>query len=146
MRQGLVILRWGLQLALAAVFIYAGVVKLHDPATFATEIINYRLWPGLAPYLAVTLPGVEVVVGAALLVPDSTWRSAAAVAAVALLGVFTGAVLAAVVRHIDVRCGCFGEASGPVTWLTVGRDALLLAGAAGVVLLSRATARPTTTT
>src|SRR5450755_4489349 len=91
------VVRVVLQLALAAVFLYAGVVKLYDPATFATEIINYRLWPQLGPWLAVLLPGMEVVVGAALLLPLRAWRSAAALAACGLLAVFTVAVLQAVV-------------------------------------------------
>ncbi len=129
--------RVALQLALAAVFLYAGVVKILDPATFATEIINYRLWPQLGPTLAVLLPGMEITVGAALLLPTRAWRSAAALAACALLAVFTVAVLQAVMRHIDVRCGCFGEASGPVTWMTVGRDVGLLCAAVVLTFLSR---------
>jgi putative oxidoreductase len=57
-----------------------------------------------------------------------------------LLVVFTLAVTQAVVRGINVDCGCFGgAASGPVTGWTIARDVGLLAAAAA---LSWLTPRP----
>jgi len=47
--------------------------------------------------------------------------------------VFTVGASSALARGIDVACGCFGSASGTITWATVVRDLALLA-AAGVVL------------
>lgn len=132
-------LQWLLRLGLGALFIAAGVAKLRDPTTFATEIANYRFLPGLAPYLATALPAVELVLGATLLVGTAAWRRAAALGTAALLVVFTVAVAQVVARGINVDCGCFGGSSGPVTGWTVARDLGLLAAAA---LLFATTAPP----
>ena len=137
---------WALQLALAALLGVAGALKLADPAAFAGEIANYRLLPSLAPYLAVTLPTVEIAIALALLVPAASWRRAAALAAFALLAVFTVAVTQVVVRGLNVSCGCFGGNSGPVTLATVARDLALLAAAAALLALGRPSERSTSLT
>src|SRR5436190_20439748 len=95
-------LTWILRLGLAALFLWAGAAKLADPGGFAVEITNYHLLPSLAPYLAVTLPALELVVGAALLLGTRPWRRAAALCATLLLAVFTVAVAQVVARGINV--------------------------------------------
>jgi hypothetical protein len=127
---------------LGALLLYAGAVKLGDPGAFALEIANYRFFPSLAPYLAVTLPTVEMAVGLGLLVLPAAWRRASALAALLLFGVFTVAVAQVVARGLNVSCGCFGGNSGPVTPLTLARDLVLL-GAAGLLLrISASAPRP----
>ncbi|MGZ3406334.1 MAG: MauE/DoxX family redox-associated membrane protein [Polyangia bacterium] len=126
-------LRWltlAARLALGALFVVAGALKLGDPTAFATEIANYRFLPELAPWLAVTLPAVEIVVGAALIVGPLPWRRAASLAAMGLLVMFTVAIVHVVRAGINVECGCFGGNSGPVTSWTAVRDLVLLAAAA----------------
>jgi uncharacterized membrane protein YphA (DoxX/SURF4 family) len=125
-------LDWLLRLGLGALFIIAALAKLADPGKFAVEIADYRFLPLLAPYLAVMLPGVELVLGVALIVGRRSWRQAAALGMLLLLAVFTVAVTQVVLRGINVDCGCFGGTSGTVTWLTVGRDVILF----GAALLS----------
>lgn len=129
---------WILRFALGALLAYAGAVKLGHPADFATEIANYHLVPSLAPWLAVTLPGIELTLGLALAFAPREWLRSAALAAAGLLAVFTVAVTQVVARGINVSCGCFGGASGPVTVATVGRDLALLAAALALLLLTRA--------
>ncbi|HZS41967.1 MAG TPA: MauE/DoxX family redox-associated membrane protein [Polyangia bacterium] len=129
-------LEWILRFGLGALFVYAGWVKLRDPTAFATEVTNYHFFPSLAPYLAVTLPPAELVAGAGLIVLPREWRRAAALAVALLCAMFTVAVAQAVARHINVDCGCFGGASGPVTGVTVLRDLALLAGAIAIYALS----------
>jgi uncharacterized membrane protein YphA (DoxX/SURF4 family) len=131
------------RLALGALFIVAGALKLGDPAAFATEIGNYRFWPQLAPYLAVTLPAIELVVGAALLVAPTAWRRAAALAAMGLLAMFIVAVVHVLRAGINVDCGCFGQHTGPVSGWTLARDLALLAAALLVYVTSRS--RPAST-
>ncbi len=130
-------LRWLtllLRLVVGALFVAAGALKLGDPTAFATEIANYHFLPALAPWLAVTLPPVELVVGAALVIPwaPGPWRRAAALAAMALLVMFTVAIVHVVRAGINVDCGCFGGNSGPITAWTAARDLALLAAAAVV--------------
>jgi putative oxidoreductase len=116
-----------LRVGLAFVFGYAGVMKLLDPTAFAVEIDHYQFLPSLAPWLAATLPAVEVTLALALLAAPSAWRRAAALGCFALMGMFTVAASAALYRKLDIDCGCFGTGTGPISWLTLVRDAALLA-------------------
>jgi uncharacterized membrane protein YphA (DoxX/SURF4 family) len=118
------------RLAVGLLFVVAGVLKLGDPTAFATEIGNYRFLPELAPWLAVTLPSTEILVGAALIVAPLQWRRAASLAAMGLLVMFTVAIVHVVRAGINVDCGCFGGNTGPVTLWTGVRDLGLLAAAA----------------
>jgi uncharacterized membrane protein YphA (DoxX/SURF4 family) len=125
------------RVALGALFVVAGIAKLREGGAFVEEIANYRLVSTqLAPWLAATLPGVEVACGMALVL--GRWTRAAASIAAALLAVFTAATAQAVARGINLDCGCFGAASsGNVTMLTVLRDAALLAVAGMLALKAR---------
>jgi len=129
-----------LRLALGALLIAAGLLKLRDPTAFAAEIANYQLLPGGAALLAATLPSVEVVVGASLIALPRAWRRGAACAALALFVMFTGAVASAYFRRINIDCGCFGTGGGPIGALTLLRNLALLAAAATVLRLDRAPA------
>lgn len=130
---------WLLRLGLGALFIVAAVGKLRDPATFAIDIANYRFLTSLAPYLAVSLPGVELLLGVALIASPRRWRQAAALGMMLLLLMFTVAVSQVVARGINIECGCFsGEASGPVTALTIVRDLALFLAALAEFWIARA--------
>jgi putative oxidoreductase len=119
-----------LRLGLGGLLTVAGALKLRAPGAFATEIANYQLFPGVAPYMAVTLPVVEIVIGLALIGAPLAWRRGAALGALALLGAFTVAVGAAYFRRINIDCGCFGTGGGPITALTLVRNVALMATAA----------------
>jgi uncharacterized membrane protein YphA (DoxX/SURF4 family) len=125
---------WPLRLLLGGLFVWAGLLKLADPNQFALEIANYRLLPQAAPLLAAAIPSTELLLGLGLLALPERWRRASALGLLFLLLLFTAAVTQAVLRGIDVSCGCFGGRSDTVSWLTVGRDLLLLA-AAGLAAL-----------
>jgi uncharacterized membrane protein YphA (DoxX/SURF4 family) len=131
------LLAWLLRLGLGGLFILAGALKLGDPTQFAIEIGNYRMMQSIAPYLAIVLPTIELVLGLALVIAPRRWRQGAALALVGLLAVFTVAVSQAVGRGINVDCGCFGGQSGPVTALTVVRDLALLAAAGAILWIER---------
>lgn len=98
--------RWGCVLV-GVLWIWAAVVKLADPGGFARQIEGYRLigaWG--AALLSVYLSWLELVLGCALF--SVTYRDAARWLSVGLLMVFSGALASAIVRGIDVNCGCFG--------------------------------------
>ena len=115
------------RLAVGATFCFAAVDKLQNPGAFAAAIHNYRLLPvSLLHGAALLLPMVEAVIGVALIVG---WqRRGAALFAAFLTTVFIAAIATALVRGLDISCGCFhtdgGHAVG--TSLLV-RDFLLLA-------------------
>jgi len=124
------VLGFAARLVVGGLFVVAGALKLGDPTAFATEIANYHFMPELAPWLAVTLPATEIVVGATLVAAPWRWRRAASLAAMGLLVMFTVAIVHVVRAGINVDCGCFGGNSGPVTAWTAVRDLVLLALAA----------------
>jgi putative oxidoreductase len=134
-----------LRLGLGALFVVAGVLKLRDPTAFATDIANYQLLPGLAPYLAAALPLTEVLAGLLLVVGRGAWRLSAAVAIGLMMLAFTGAASSALARGIDISCGCFGGDRGTVDGLTIARDLALLAAVAAVLFLERRRPAPSAT-
>jgi putative oxidoreductase len=97
-------------LAIAGLFIYAGVIKAFDPVQFASDIDNYKIlpWP-ISVALAFYLPWLEILCGLALIV-RLLYRGALSILA-ALIVVFTLATTAAKARGLDITCGCFGHAS-----------------------------------
>jgi putative oxidoreductase len=131
-----------LRLALGGLFIVAGLLKLRDPSTFANEVANYHLVPALAPLLAATLPAIEILSGAVLVIAPSRWRTAAALLIALMMGLFSIAVSQVLARGINISCGCFGGSSGPVTGWTLARDIGLLASAVLLVRLESTEKRP----
>jgi uncharacterized membrane protein YphA (DoxX/SURF4 family) len=136
------LLYWALRLGLGGLFVVTGALKILDPSAFAIEIHNYQLLPALAPLLAASLPAIELAVGVALVLGTRPWVRAGALATFALMVVFTAAVASAVLRGINISCGCFGAGSGPVTLLTVARDVALLAASVAVYRLGAAPPPP----
>jgi putative oxidoreductase len=112
------------RLALGVTFAWAAVTKLPDMRTFAEEVANYQILPsGLVPLATVAFVGLELVAGAALIL--GRWVRAASLLSGALLVAFIVALTQALMRGIDLRCGCFGGAD-LATWGTVVRDVVLL--------------------
>jgi uncharacterized membrane protein YphA (DoxX/SURF4 family) len=111
-------------------FLYAASTKVPDMAKFAEEVANYRLLPGaLVPVTAAAVVGIEIVAGLALVA--GVHARAAAVAISGLLVVFTAGIAQALLRGIDLTCGCFGGEEA-ASWWTVVRDLAMLAPAAAV--------------
>lgn len=113
--------------ALAAVFIYAALGKIIDPAGFAKEIDNYRILPWLpVSLLAATLPWVELGCGALLIV--GRWLRPAALILIALNVVFIFAMASALLRGLSIDCGCFSltEKGSQVGLLRIVEDLVFL--------------------
>ena len=99
-----------LDFIIAAIFIYAGVLKAFDPVQFAHDIDHYKILPWtIGAGLAFYLPWLEILSGLAL-VFRLFYRGALAILT-ALVVVFLVATIAAKVRGLDITCGCFGHAS-----------------------------------
>lgn len=93
------------RIALAALFIYGGVLKLIDPKAFAHTISGYGLVPEIfLPVVAVGLPLIETIAGIGLLLDI---RGSLAVIA-SLLGMFLLVLGYGISLNLDVDCGCFG--------------------------------------
>lgn len=121
-------------LAVGAVFIYAGALKVWDPVTFGNDINNFRILPyPLSMRLAFYLPWLEILGGLAVL--TGRLRAGAIAILMGLMVIFVGATIAAEVRGLDLNCGCFGRATENLRFAThMVIDAAILAA---LLLLAR---------
>jgi putative oxidoreductase len=131
-------LRWillALRLVLGAIFVYAGYVKLRDPwALFAMGIDSYHILPlRLVEPVARSLPWFEVVVGLLLMV--GVWMRFSAACISAMLLVFIGAMVRALIQHQAINCGCFGPGE-PISKWTMLRDGSMLAASLFVTAMA----------
>lgn len=95
-----------LRIALGLVFIVASLDKIRHPENFAANIANYRMLPyQLINFVAITLPWIEVVTGSFLVM--GIWIRANAWIASTMLSAFAIAILQALLRNLDISCGCF---------------------------------------
>jgi len=116
------------RLALGALFVFSGVVKLNDPQAFAFAIKGFKLVEShdLIVQATFSIPWTEVLVGVLLVL--GLFTRVAASALLAMLAVFTGAVISVIARDIDTTCGCFGNFLGAeIDGKTVMRNAVLIA-------------------
>lgn len=122
-------MRWlslACRLLVGGVFIWASLDKVAHPAEFATAIHHYRLVPyALLHPAALLLPAVELLAGVALVLG---WqRRGAALLCALMLAVFVVAIASALVRGLDISCGCFDTDGGHAVGLDLlWRDVLLL--------------------
>jgi thiol-disulfide isomerase/thioredoxin len=111
----------------------AALTKLSRPENTAAGIRGFGVPSSFVQAGVRVLPALELVL-ALLLVPALTSRGAA-IGALLVLAAFTVAMVRVLVRGEVVDCNCFGVLSrAPVTWRTVGRNAVL-ALAAGIVVV-----------
>ncbi len=130
------------RLALGALFVIAGSMKIGHPADLAAAITAYRLGlpPQVVAAMALALPPFEILLGMYLI--TGLLLPVASTVAVIMLTLFTAFVASAVVRGLSAPCGCFGPAdSGPATWITVLRDLSFLLPAVYLAWWSRAHVR-----
>lgn len=94
------------QLILGGLFIYAGLPKILNLEIFSSAIRNYKLIPEfLVGMVSFILPLIEIIFGT-LLVLNIKPKLAAAVLSI-LLVIFILAISQALIRGIDIDCGCF---------------------------------------
>ncbi len=103
-------LTMAVRLTLGITFIYASYYKIVDPSDFARSIWYYHLMPGSTiNLLAIFLPWLELLCGIGL-IAGVYYRSSIVIVA-AMTVVFIIAMSSALVRGINLDCGCF-KASG----------------------------------
>ncbi len=100
------------RLALGGVLSVAGYLKITDLDGSIQSVVAYDLFPyEIAKFIAITLPVIEIALGALLILGLFT-RAAAAVGT-ALMLVFVAGIASAWARGLAIDCGCFGT-GGPV--------------------------------
>ena len=91
---------------LGIIFIYAAVDKIAHPHQFKIIIENYQIVsPLLSHYAAMFLPWFEIICGLLLIISIYVKTSAGLLGG--LLVVFIVVLVSALVRGLDINCGCF---------------------------------------
>ncbi|MFC1834716.1 MauE/DoxX family redox-associated membrane protein [Thermodesulfobacteriota bacterium] len=115
------------RLIIGGLFVYASIHKIMDPGSFAESVRNYMILPpSWSNLVALTLPWIELGVGAFLILGIQTRPSA--LITTFLLGVFLCTVVYAFSIGLDVDCGCFssGQSSeGRIGFYHLVRDTAL---------------------
>lgn len=101
-------LRFAARFIVAFVFILAAAEKISDPGAFAESIANYRILPEFSHNIAaILLPWLELFCGVLLLCGISVRENTVILAL--LLAVFILMIASAMIRGLDINCGCFGS-------------------------------------
>lgn len=100
-----------LRIIFASLFIFSGGTKISVPEEFAVSISNYRLLPiELVNFFAIIIPWIEIMTGILLLFGFFVKENSFILTF--LLGVFTIMVFIAMIRGLNIECGCFGTKGG----------------------------------
>lgn len=121
------VLKWIFLIASAGIFIYAGAIKVWNPAGFLPDVQSYRAFPYHFAVLAVYfVPALEVVCGVGLLIPQS--RKGSWQILMALMFSFIVLITVSWFRGIEISCGCFKPGGGePSSYAKIYvRDFLIL--------------------
>jgi uncharacterized membrane protein YphA (DoxX/SURF4 family) len=114
------------QLILGGTFVYASLGKIIHPQNFIKAISSYRILPDfLVNVVGYLLPWIEILFGIALIVGVATRVSAMFLSI--LLAIFIIALLSALLRGIDIDCGCFGTRGLSDSAVTNSSSQILLA-------------------
>ncbi len=119
--------RYLLRLVLGLVFLWAALAKIGDVPGFAREIHNYHATPlSLENIFAMVIPWIELIAGIALVLNIAPRGGTLVLGGMLVL--FTVLILSAIVRGLDIACGCFGTSDAARTgWETLLRDVAFLA-------------------
>lgn len=100
------------------IFIYAAIGKIADPVTFSKEISNYQIMPmGFINFFALALPWLELFNGLFLLF--GVRIKANSLISGSLMFVFIVAILTAMLRGLNINCGCFAHKIVYVGWAKI---------------------------
>ncbi len=102
--------RWGTagRLTLGFLLLAAGILKADSGDAGAEALANYRLFPAqVNQIVSVLLPWWDM--GSGVLLVSGLWVRACARFATLLFSGFALAIASALIRGLDIDCGCFGS-------------------------------------
>ncbi|MBW1678539.1 MAG: DoxX family membrane protein [Deltaproteobacteria bacterium] len=125
------------RIVLGVGFIYSSWDKILHPEQFAQSVLNYRvLPPESVNLLAIILPWLEIVCGIFLLLGLFTGGSILVI--IFMVTVFLVAIGSALIRGIDISCGCFpSNGAHGINILYLLRDMTIFAFAIQVLRYDR---------
>ena len=116
------------RLGLGVLFIYSALAKISDPDDFARSVMRYEFLPDFTiGIFSMTMPMLELLAGLSMLF--TKWLRESAFLVSGMLVMFIIALVQALVRGLEISCGCFGVPS------VGGREEILIALVRDVVLI-----------
>lgn len=95
---------------LGVMLLYASFDKIIDPSKFARAIANYQFIPfAFSNLFAIILPWIELYVGVCLIL--GIFVDGASLITMGMMAIFIVALSQAMIRGLDIECGCFKGAS-----------------------------------
>jgi uncharacterized membrane protein YphA (DoxX/SURF4 family) len=93
---------------LGGLFVVAGLDKITDSQAFVNSVLQYKIvGPTLATWTATILPSLELLCGLSLIIGLYP-RGCTLLITIMLVG-FTILVTSALIRGLDISCGCFTQ-------------------------------------
>ncbi len=117
----------GARIILGGLFMYASFDKMANPEAFADIIDNYHVLPiQLVNLFAIFLPWLEFITGLLLII--GKWVKGSLLIYSSLLVIFIIALSQALIRGLDISCGCFSVQSSSTSdiWLRIVFDIIML--------------------
>jgi len=97
-----------LRIFLGGVFVVASLDKITDPQAFANSILQYKIvGPVWAMGIATILPSLELLCGLSVIL--GLYPRGCTLLMTLMLVAFTMLVASALVRGLDISCGCFSQ-------------------------------------
>jgi putative oxidoreductase len=127
-----------LRVVLGGVFVYAGALKIANPLNFADSIATFQVLPmEFIGLVALGLPPFEILVGGCLIL--GIFQRQAAFALLGLVATFALFLIQAIIRGLEVDCGCFGsgQPSAWSAWISLGRNVPLALGCWWIYRIAR---------
>ncbi len=116
------------RLGLGVLFIYSALAKISDPDDFARAVMRYEFLPDFTiGIFSMTMPMLELLAGLSMLF--TKWLRESAFLVSGMLVMFIIALVQALVRGLEISCGCFGVPS------VGGREEIVIALVRDVVLI-----------
>ena len=116
------------RLGLGVLFIYSALAKISDPDDFARAVMRYEFLPGFTiGIFSLTMPMLELLAGLSILF--TKWLRESAFLVSGMLVMFIIALVQALVRGLEISCGCFGVPS------VGGREEIVIALVRDIVLI-----------
>ncbi len=116
-----------LRVLLGSIFIISGLDKIADMNAFVHAILNYQIvGTGIATSVATILPWLEILCGIGLIL--GIYPRTSAFMITALLIIFTVLVSSAMIRGLDISCGCFTQDSSAakIGWQKIFENLMMI--------------------
>ena len=124
------------RMILGIVFLYSAYSKLMNPLAFSESIHNYQiLGMVLSAWAAVIVPVLEGIVGLGLI--SGVWLYESLMLTAGLYAIFDLMILQALIRGLDIDCGCFNPAdSEPIDIYKILQNVVLTTMAFWALIMS----------